>query len=128
MRKTRSFLHFSVSHFSVSHFSVSHFSVSHFSVSHFSVWWPMIYNKISTMSWIVLLALLLRAPQDPQIPPIGIIDVYGLRGISERQVREALQIKEGDSMPDDLDGAKREAARRLMSLPGVAEARISIVC
>jgi len=45
------------------------------------------------MSWLIFLALLLPVSQDPQFPPIGIIDLYGLRNISERQVREALQIK-----------------------------------
>src|SRR5215468_10218078 len=76
------------------------------------------------MSRIILLAFLLSAPQDPQFPPIGVIDFYGLRGVSERQVREALQIKEGDS----LTGEPNEAKRRLESLPGVAEARIEFVC
>src|SRR5262245_16081691 len=76
------------------------------------------------MSWLILLALLLPAPQDPQIPPIGIIDFYGLRSISEQQIREALQIKEGDSPI----GKTKEAERRLESLPGVAEARISGGC
>ncbi|HEU0172789.1 MAG TPA: hypothetical protein VFV58_00880 [Blastocatellia bacterium] len=76
------------------------------------------------MNWLIFLALLLSAPQDPQFPPIGIIDFYGLHSISERQVREALQIKEGDS----LSGEPNEAKRRLGSLPGVAEARIEFVC
>jgi hypothetical protein len=98
--------------------------ILYFSVSHFSVWWTMIYNKVSTMSWIILLALLLPAPQDSQFPPIGVIDFYGLRNISERQVREALQIKEGD--PPSVD--RKEAKRRLESLPGVAEARLGLVC
>src|SRR5262249_10788291 len=48
--------------------------------------------------------------------------------ISERQVREALQIKEGDPAPDDLEGAKRGTAHRLMSLQGVVDASISLVC
>ena len=76
------------------------------------------------MSWLIFLALLLPASQDPQAPPIGIIDFYGLRSISERQVREALQIKEGD--PSSVD--EKEVKRRLESSPGVAEARIAIVC
>jgi hypothetical protein len=76
------------------------------------------------MSWLIFLALMLPAPQDSQIPPIGIIDFYGLRSISEQQIREALQIKEGDS----LSGDTKEAKRRLESLPSVAEARISRVC
>jgi len=76
------------------------------------------------MSWLIFLALLLPAPQDPQYPPVGIIDFYGLRSISERQVRESLQIKEGDS----LSGPPKEAERKLGSLPGVAEARFRLVC
>jgi len=76
------------------------------------------------MSWLIFLALLLPASQDPQFPPIGIIDFYGLHNISERQVKEALQIKEGD--PSSVE--TKEAERRLESLPGVAVARISLVC
>ena len=76
------------------------------------------------MSLLVFLASLLFASQDPQIPPIGIIDFYGLRGVTEQQVREALQIKEGDPVSVD----RKEARRRLEALPGVAEARLSLVC
>src|SRR5215475_7517626 len=76
------------------------------------------------MNWLIFLALLLSAPQDPQFPPIGVIDFYGLRSVSERQVREALQIKEGDS----LSGDPQEAKRRLELLPGVDEARTEFVC
>jgi hypothetical protein len=76
------------------------------------------------MSWIILLALLLPAPQESQFPPIGIIDFYGLGSVSEGQVREALQIKEGD--PSSVD--RKEAKRRLESLPGVAEASLGFVC
>src|SRR5262245_44864744 len=80
------------------------------------------------MTWLILLALLLPTPQDPQIPPIGVIDFYGLRSISEQQIREALQIKEGDSLTNNMQEAKRMAALRLESLPGVAEANIDLVC
>src|SRR5262245_12584424 len=81
-------------------------------------------TEVLPMSWLIFLILLLTAPQDPQFPPIGIIDFYGLRNISERQVREALQIKEGD--PSSVE--TKEAERKLKSLPGVAEAQISRVC
>jgi hypothetical protein len=84
----------------------------------------LINNKVFTMSWLIFLALLLPAPQDPQFPPIGIIDFYGLRNISERQVRDALQIKEGD--PSSVE--TKEAQRRLESLSGVAEAQINRLC
>src|SRR5262245_29465627 len=76
------------------------------------------------MSWLIFLALLLPASQDMKSLPIGIIDFYGLRSISVRQVREALQIKEGDLSSMD----RKEVRRRLESLPGVREARITTVC
>src|SRR5215510_13036710 len=76
------------------------------------------------MSWLIFLALLLTAPQDLQFPPIGIIDFYGLRNISEQQIREALQIKEGD--PSSVE--PKEAKRRLESLADVAEAHLEFVC
>lgn len=76
------------------------------------------------MSWLIFLALLLSAAQDPQIPPIGIIDFYGLRTVTEQQVRAALQIKEGDSLSDE----PKDARRRLKALPGVAQARLEMVC
>ncbi len=74
------------------------------------------------MIGLTLLALLLI--QDPQIPPIGIIDFYGLRNVTEKQVREALQIKEGDVLTEEPKGAKR----RVEAIPGVAEARFNFGC
>jgi len=59
-----------------------------------------------------------------QIPPIGIIDFYGLRTVREDQVRAALQVREGDSFPE----SKAEIERRIGSVPGVTRARISGVC
>lgn len=76
------------------------------------------------MSWLIFLALLLPSVQDPQAPPIGIIDFYGLRRVTEQQARAALQIKEGDSLSDE----PKDARRRLEALPGVAQARLEWVC
>ena len=59
-----------------------------------------------------------------QTPRIGVIDFYGLRNISEQQVRQALQIKEGNAVPDSRDAAQR----RLEALPNVQQARLSFVC
>ncbi len=61
---------------------------------------------------------------DAQYPPIGIIDFYGLRAVSEERVRQALQIKEGDAPPE----SREEAQRRLEELPNVQQARLSFVC
>ncbi len=59
-----------------------------------------------------------------QLPPVGIIDLYGLRSVPEQQVRDALQFREGDSFP----ASKAEVERRLGAIPGVVRARISGVC
>jgi hypothetical protein len=73
-------------------------------------------------------ALLLFCPVTPPataaVPPIGIIDLFGLRKISERQVREALGIREGEPVPMETEAARR----RLEALPGVTRASISGVC
>ena len=72
-----------------------------------------------------LLCLLVAVPcAAAQIPPIGIIDLYGLRSVPEQQVRAALQLGEGDSFP----ASKAEVERRLATIPGVMRARISGVC
>jgi hypothetical protein len=76
------------------------------------------------MVWLTFLFLLLPTTQDPQIPPIGVIDFYGLRGVTEQQAREALQIKEGDSLSDE----PKDARRRLEAIPGVSAARLNFVC
>jgi hypothetical protein len=55
---------------------------------------------------------------------IGIIDFYGLRHVSEREVRQALQITEGDPVPEDVEAAER----RLEALPGVVKARVTRLC
>jgi hypothetical protein len=59
-----------------------------------------------------------------QNPPIGIIDFYGLRTVSEGQARLALQIKEGDSIPEP----RTDAERRLETLPNVQRALLTGVC
>lgn len=59
-----------------------------------------------------------------QTPPIGIIDFYGLRSVSEEHARQALQIKEGDSLPE----SREEAQHRLEELPNVQQALLSAVC
>jgi hypothetical protein len=74
------------------------------------------------------LALLLTFVISPhaggQIPPIGIIDFYGLRTVREDQLRAALGVREGDAFPQP----KAEVEQRLGTVPGVVRARISGVC
>lgn len=71
-----------------------------------------------------LAPLLLPVFLAPEIPPIGIIDTYGRRRVSEGEICQALGVAEGEPAPAD-----REAAlRRLRALPRVRDARIHGVC
>jgi len=76
------------------------------------------------ISFVVLLFVFQPGLADAQYPPIGIIDFYGLRSVSEQRVRQALQIKEGDAPPE----SREEAQRRLEEMPNVQQARLSFVC
>lgn len=73
---------------------------------------------------LIFLFVLLPASINGQNPPIGIIDFYGLHSTSAQQARQALQLKEGDSLP----ASQREAQRRLEALPNVQQARLSATC
>ena len=76
---------------------------------------------------LILLFLVLSAPANGQSPPIGIVDFYGLRTVSENQARTALQIKEGDEV-GSLQSVQKEVQSRLEALPNVAQARLNFVC
>jgi hypothetical protein len=73
---------------------------------------------------LIALSVLLPGSISGQEPPIGIVDFYGLRSLSERQARQALRIKEGDPAP----ASREEAQRRLEALPNVQQARLNTVC
>lgn len=86
-------------------------------------------NKISSIIIVFLICATFlfvhpSALTSRQIPPIGIIDFYGLRKTSERQAREVLQIKEGDALPDST----KEIQKRLETLLKVEQARVNAVC
>lgn len=72
----------------------------------------------------ILVTIFLTGAIDGQNPPIGIVDFYGLRSVSQQQARQALQIKEGDSFPASWN----EVERRLEALPNVQQARLSATC
>ena len=77
------------------------------------------------MAWLTLvLTLFFSGQSDFQMPPIQTIDFYGLRTISQAQVRQALKLKEGDTPPE----SPIPAQLRLEAIPGVAKARLNFVC
>ena len=60
---------------------------------------------------------------------IGIIDFYGLGRVSATRAREALTFTEGDAVPlEDGDAFLRESEERLAQIPGVAQARVRLIC
>lgn len=62
---------------------------------------------------------------------IGIIDFYGLQGVSPVSVREALTFKEGDTISvagDDRPAMFAESEARVSRAPGVVRARMNLVC
>src|SRR6266403_2447908 len=78
------------------------------------------------MALLALLAWLVSWPTADQIPPIEIIDSYGIRSLPEAQVRQALDFHEGDQLSSDQFGKKVQAAeRKLEALPGVKKAGTS---
>ena len=76
---------------------------------------------------LLLLLLLLLTTAEAQSGLIGTIDFYGGRTVSEEKVRRALQIKEGDNVPESKEAVEK-IEKRLAALPNVAQARVSAVC
>lgn len=74
-----------------------------------------------------LLALAVLAGQPSQMPPIGVIDFYGVPPGLESRISEALQLHVGDPVPDSFETVEA-AKRRIEALPGVSQVRISLVC
>ena len=77
------------------------------------------------MTWLTFALMLLSLGQaDFQLPPIQTIDFYGLRTVSEAQVRKAMQIKEGDAPPEST----LPAQLRVEAVDRVIHARLNFVC
>lgn len=57
-------------------------------------------------------------------PPIGLVEVYGLRHVAEAPVRQAIGLQAGDAFPENTT----ETVAGIERVPGVAEARLNGVC
>ena len=62
--------------------------------------------------------------QQSRGPEIGIIDFYGLRTVSEEDVRKVLGVEEGGPLPR----SKHETELAIEEIPGVVFARLQAVC
>ena len=79
-------------------------------------------KRLSPFLLILLTALFSRS----QAPPIGTVDLYGLKTITRQQVRNVLRLKEGDAVPGEE--ARGEIVKRLKTLPNVEDAALDFPC
>jgi hypothetical protein len=83
--------------------------------------------RIDRMLQSMLLVSLLAGVQPTgEMPPIGVIEVYGARRVTEQEILQALQLKVGDPFPTARAG--REAKLRVNKIPGVAQVRLAGMC
>jgi hypothetical protein len=76
-----------------------------------------------------LLLVFLTSQSSNSFPPLGIIDFYGLRTVSEAQVLEALPYHLGDTIDiGQFKSQKHAVEQKLASIPGVVEAHLTLVC
>jgi HEAT repeats len=82
------------------------------------------------MKLLLVSLLLVAAPAVEQQLPIGIVDFYGLERVSEADLQRALTIKEGDtiSVASGRPAVLGESEKRLLKVPGVVRAQVSLVC
>lgn len=80
-------------------------------------------NNIYIFSFLFLSITYLRVNGQSEI--IGVIDFYGSSNISVKDIRNAITIKEGDSVSRIN---KNEQIRKLRSIPGVKQAYLTTVC
>jgi hypothetical protein len=83
--------------------------------------------RIDRMLQLILLVSLLAGMQPAgEVPPIGVIEVYGARRVTEQQILQALQLKVGDPFPPAA--VVRQAKARITKIPGVSEVRLTGGC
>lgn len=89
---------------------------------------------VLALGWFASLSIAQRIALQPELPDlpantsrgpvIGTLDFYGLRKVSEANVRKAVGVREGDRLPP----SKGDVEGRLDDLPGVVESHLEAVC
>jgi hypothetical protein len=82
------------------------------------------------MAFISLLWFVL-AQQPAQLPPIGIVDFYGVRTVPVAELRKALPLQEGQTLSADAAERRKqlaEAVTALRKLSNVSDARVKAIC
>ena len=64
------------------------------------------------------------AAQNPELPRIGVIEIFGLNKVKESAIRAALRVKEGDPLP----ASKGDVEERIGEVSGVVESHLEAVC
>jgi len=83
--------------------------------------------RIDRMLQSLLLVSLLAGVQPAgEMPPIGVIEIYGARRVAEQQILQALHLRVGDPFP--TADARRKAKARIIKIPGVSEVRLTGGC
>jgi hypothetical protein len=72
----------------------------------------------------LLLLLVMTGPAAAQMPRVGIIDFYGLRKLKPENLAAAVGVQIGDS----LAATSAQLRDRLLQVPGVIDADVSVVC
>jgi hypothetical protein len=81
-------------------------------------------NGYRTLGLVAILSVVVCAPARDQSREIAIIDFYGIRSVSEDEVRQSLGLVVGDSVPDDPE----PILERLRRIPGVEQATLNPIC
>src|SRR6476646_2040242 len=72
----------------------------------------------------LVFVLVLAASVHGQDLRVDVLDFYGLRKVTESQVRKALGVREGDRMPP----SKGDAEAKVDQISGVVESHLEAVC
>jgi hypothetical protein len=70
------------------------------------------------------LVVLIAGPVAAQMPRVGIVDFYGLRRLTPADLSPAVRVQIGDSLTRTTDDLRN----RLLEVPGVLDADVSLIC